>query len=414
MTHREMDTVVKNPATYIKNIVETTEFGIDNIVVEHRSNNPKRDYLFVNKKQCKHIPCSPTEMTNMCKLLANEVNSKLGDKEVVVVAFAETATAIGNCVADYLNNCTYVLQTTREEYLKNIGRQIITFEEEHSHATTQLLLTSLDSEAFNLAKYNGYILFVEDEISTGNTILNFIKAMNNVQTGLEYGVASVCNWQSVENRKKFTDANIDTFFLLGGELADVNAKMLSEEDKSWIKLERCHSYLRTNEHATMIFDRDKKESGYSRLYESERLGHKPNRDFSKLFEEIDKIIKGYNINKIRVVGTEEFMYVPIKVGGYLESKGHKVVCHATTRSCIDVLSSENTLRSQGIMERFDIISPYETDRKTFIYNLYEHVDLTIVVTDRPINDKTAQCYYEVLHGENKDKAKCNMIAFVRV
>ena len=414
MTHKEMDAVVKNTATYIKNIVETTEFGIDNIVVEHRSNNPKRDYLFVNKKQCKHIPCSPTDMVNMCKLLANEVNKKLGDKEVVVVGFAETATAIGNCVADYLNNCTHVLQTTRETYLKSVGKEVITFEEEHSHATTQLLLTSKNLEAFDLQHYNGYILFVEDEISTGNTILNFINAMNSVKSDLSYGVASVCNWQSDENKKKFKDRNIDTFFLLAGELADVNAKMLSEEDKNWIKLERCHSLPIFDAKATMVFDRDKKESGHSRLFESERLGHKPNRDFSKLFEEIDKVIEGYDVSKVRIVGTEEFMYIPIKVGEYLESKGIKVVCHATTRSCIDVLSSENTLRSQGIMERYEIMSPYEADRKTFVYNLVEHVDMTIVITDKAIGNKIAQCYYDVLHGDNADKSKCNMVAFVRV
>lgn len=415
MTHKEMDKVVKNPATYIKNIVETTEFGIENIVVEHRSNNPKRDYLFVNKKQCKHIPCSPTEMVNMCKLLANEVNNKLGDKEVVVVAFAETATAIGNCVADYLNKCTYVLQTTREIELENIGEKVITFEEEHSHATTQLLLTSKDSEAFNLAEYNGYILFVEDEISTGNTILNFINAMDKVKTGLSYGVASVCNWQSKENRNKFNDKDIDTFFLLGGELADVNAKMLQYDDRDWIDNTKCHNYAKFNDSITMVYDNTKRETGYNNLFESERLGHKTNRDFSKLFEEIDKIMEGYEISKVRVVGTEEFMYIPIKVGEYLESKGIEVVCHATTRSCIDVLSSENESYSKGIIERFEVDSPYELTRKTYLYNLGEKVDLTLYVTDHTITDRNAQCYFDVLHGENNDDtSKCNLIAFVRV
>lgn len=415
MTHREMDKVVKNPATYIKNIVETTKFGIENIVVEHRSNNTKRDYLFVNKKQCKHIPCSPTDMVNMCKLLANEVNNKIGDKEVVVVAFAETATAIGNCVADHLNNCTYVLQTTRETELEQVGKKVITFEEEHSHATTQLLLTSKDSKAFNLSEYNGYILFVEDEISTGNTILNFIKAMDKVKTGLKYGVASVCNWQSEENKQKFIDVNIDTFFLLGGELADVDAKMIKYEDKEWINDSMCHRYAKFNDSITMMYTRDKKESGHNNLFESERLGHKPNRDFSKLFEEVDEIMEGYEINRIRVIGTEEFMYVPIKVGEYLENKGFNVVCHATTRSCIDVLSSDNKECSQGIIERFDIDSPYELTRKTYIYNLGEKVDLTLFITDHYITDKNAQCYYDVLHGENnEDNSKCELIAFVRV
>ena len=43
---------IKNPETYIKDIDDTLGYASD-ITVEHRSNNPKRDFLFVNKKQCK-------------------------------------------------------------------------------------------------------------------------------------------------------------------------------------------------------------------------------------------------------------------------------------------------------------------------------------------------------------------------
>lgn len=39
---------IKNPETYIKDINDTLGYASD-ITVEHRSNNPKRDFLFVNK-----------------------------------------------------------------------------------------------------------------------------------------------------------------------------------------------------------------------------------------------------------------------------------------------------------------------------------------------------------------------------
>ena len=70
---------IKKIDNYIKNIKEHGSFSKDNIVVEHRSNNPKRDYLFVNKLQCKHIPASPSKMVAMCNGLADMVNNKLGD-----------------------------------------------------------------------------------------------------------------------------------------------------------------------------------------------------------------------------------------------------------------------------------------------------------------------------------------------
>ena len=147
--------------------------------MEHRSNNPKRDYLFVNKIQCKHIPAKPSEMINMCYELANKVNERIEeigqlnrDDKILVVGFAETATAIAGFVADKLKYNNYLIRTTREDIDDAIP--LLTFEEEHSHATTQMLFTHSGDLRLRLDKFK-MVLFVEDEISTGNTICNFIK-----------------------------------------------------------------------------------------------------------------------------------------------------------------------------------------------------------------------------------------------
>ena len=47
---------------YIDNIEYHANGLEDIIVVEKRLNNPKRDFLFVNKHQGKHIPTSPTKV----------------------------------------------------------------------------------------------------------------------------------------------------------------------------------------------------------------------------------------------------------------------------------------------------------------------------------------------------------------
>ena len=140
---------VKDTRTYIKNITDKHRY-LESITVEHRSNNPKRDFLFVNKKQCKHIPCKASDMIKMCKTLANEVNAGLSKKSnyedlrILIIGFAETATAIGTIVGNNVDKAKFILHTTREDVPGS--EQVITFEETHSHATTQKLLVAKDSD----------------------------------------------------------------------------------------------------------------------------------------------------------------------------------------------------------------------------------------------------------------------------
>ena len=396
---------IKNPKNYIKDIVFDKEFGIHNITVEHRSNNPKRDYLFVNKKQCKHIPASPSEMVEMCKLLANKVNNTLAnvvplDEKVLVIGFAETATAIGNCVADNLCCDAYVLQTTREDVPNSV--EIIRFEEEHSHATTQKLLTYAENP-INLDDYV-YILFVEDEISTGNTILNFIDAFEAKHPGFRYGVASICNWQNTENKEKFKQRGIDVFALISGNLVDKDLKLIDKEDIEYLVTTSCDS-VKTEPYNIGCNPACKNMLGED-LFRETRLGHNTNMDLTELFKYVEGKVKAVSAKSIRIIGTEEFMYIPIKVGEYLESIGCEVICHSTTRSPIDKVYMNNLKDSDAktcscydtIVSKFTLDSVYDANRNTYLYNLEEMTDLIFIITDKEIKDsKTLNKYYYTLH-----------------
>lgn len=398
---------IKEVDTYIDNIKEEGKFTKNNITVEHRSNNPKRDYLFVNKLQCKHIPTSGKKMVDMCKQLVKLVNDKLAnelavDDAVLVIGFAETATAIGNIVADGLVNSTYVMQTTREDI--EDSKELITFEEEHSHATTQKLLTykKLDVDTF-LSGFK-YILFVEDEISTGNTILNFIREFDKIKPGMKYGVASICNWQSVENQRKFKDLNIDTFALLRGTLKDSNIKMFEAYKSGEYIDNRINKYNKKSYNdGIFIYYPVEKVLGKN-LFKEERLGHKSNRDLTQLYELVDKTLdkqkKGFN--SVRVVGTEEFMYIPIKVAEYIEEKyGAEVICHSTTRSPIDVMKSNSYGCADAITSKNLLNSVYNSTRETYLYNVDEYTDLVILVTDATLRSESARNLYELF----EDKAE---------
>lgn len=390
---------VKSVDRYITDVEQNSSFGVENITVEHRSNNPKRDFLFVNKKQCKHIPTSGVSMVDMCKKLAKLVNNTLANTttvtdKVLVVGFAETATAIGNVVADYLCCDAYVMQTTRENVAGS--KQLISFEEEHSHATTQKLLTYQDTDTDEFLEQFKYVLFVEDEISTGNTILNFIKEFSKIKSGMKYGVASVCNWQSIENRNKFRAHGIDTFALITGVLRDTDVKMIDGTDADRYYDSSYNNFDANREGASFIYKPSVKALG-SELFREERLGHSTNRDFSKLFELIDKTLdRDCTIESVRVVGTEEFMYIPIKAAEYIEeAHGLDVICHSTTRSPIDKMKSKCYGCADAIVSKNKIPSVYEDTRVTYLYNVEEFTDMTILITDGKMTDDIANAYYEL-------------------
>ena len=386
---------IKNPGTYIRNIEDKAGY-LDAITVEHRSNNPKRDFLFVNKLQCKHIPCKPSDMIGMCKKLATIVNKKLAykyininkykDLNILIVGFAETATAIGTIVGNNINKASYILHTTRENVIGS--KKAITFEEEHSHATTQKLLVT---DNFDFNEYN-YILFVEDEISTGNTILNFINAFeeqHNLDSkgqkirDIKYGVASICNWQDKKMHEEFKLKGIDTFALITGELKDASIKMFNNEEIVLIDgvVRGAKSKAETSSVVTRV----------STFLEN-RTGHCVNREalMQKKFKEIYNNYREYN--SIRVIGTEECMETAIMIGKYFEDRGHEVVCHATTRSKIDVLDSHFDGEADGIKSRYKVPSVYDADRDTYIYNMNEYYDLILLVTD----SKSDECVQKLV------------------
>ena len=403
---------VKDITTYIEDVQVVEGFNKDTITVEHRSNNPKRDFLFVNKLQCKHIPCSPKDMQNMCKLLAEQVNTSLrGNERVLVIGFAETATAIGTMVYNELEFEKYLLHTTREEVAN--AKQLVTFEEEHSHATTQLLLTYTETGCdytLNLDEYS-YILFVEDEISTGKTILNFIDAFEKEnqragRVGFRYGVASICNWQNDEDANKFLERGIDRFCLISGKLKDASAKMegfeLAEDkdfDETHVQYDLRETFKKINYSEICL-------NNFPSLFRQHRLGTK---DITKAAEATFKSIMARlscrkNVQSIRIVGTEEFMDLPIMVGAMLEDAGYDVICHATTRSKIDIMKDDSCGTASGIKCRDMMPSAYEDGRATYIYNAdydngSDETDITILLSDTE-NVKQFERLARVLHFTN--------------
>lgn len=370
----------KDICTYIKNLNCTTEL-INIMTVEHRSNNPKRDFLFCNKLQGKHIPVSPSVSFDLFDELAYQVDTRLKSKKVLVIGFAETATAIGAYIASHINSTVYSLQTTREECTP--VQRLIEFSEEHSHATEQFLYGDI-----NVMPDFNYVLFVEDEISTGKTILNFITEFKKVKRGLKFGVASICNWQSKENKEVYKANEIDTFALITGELTDTSLKM----DVSIVESNQGFAGKATYSMPNLC----KIEEIHAKTYNPfllERTGRLPHSlDYNTIIEEAFNKTKEFigDAKDILVLGTEEFMYFPMVLGEMIESFGKQVKCHATTRSSIDIIEGSRDLENE-LVNKSMLHSAYDSARNTYVYNLRKY-DKVLVVTD---SNMTEEFIYDI-------------------
>lgn len=141
----------------------------DTLRIAKRYNNPKRSYLLVNPLQAKHIPVSPAAALEMMGALGNQVAAKYPEARLVI-GFAETATAIGAAVAARLGpDCLYV-HTTREA----LDGDWILFREEHSHAAEHRLCADQLADWIDRSPA---IVFVDDEFSTGRTLINMVQQL---------------------------------------------------------------------------------------------------------------------------------------------------------------------------------------------------------------------------------------------
>ena len=184
-------------------------------------NNPRRAQLLVSRVLGKHVPTDPRVVHAAGLLLGALVADALAGRppralpvdllhaavrgapgaagalhveareaiapeavDAVVLGFAETATALGHCVAEALGGADYLHSTRRPVAgVATAG----SFVEEHSHHTGHLLLPS---DPALLAGPRPLVL-VDDELSTGRTAVNTITALHRAAPRAHYVLATL-------------------------------------------------------------------------------------------------------------------------------------------------------------------------------------------------------------------------------
>lgn len=297
--------------------------------------NPRRAHLLVSTVLGKHLPTDPRVVLDAGNRLGDLVRGVLGARSAVVLGFAETATGLGHCVAARIEASCYLHSTRRRvpEVVTLAG-----FEEGHSHATSHLL-QPVPAEIF---AGEWPLVLVDDEISTGDTALDAIRALHTFTPRTHYVLASLVDMRTEADRERFAaaaaelGARIDTVCLASGrtylpddlprtvqELPEVELNPIGARRGSYRRVELPwpaavpeggrHGFLRSD---TDGFDR---AVGVAAGVLRERLtADHPGRP-------------------VVVLGHEEFMYLPLRLAVSLAEHDVPTRYQTTTRSPAYVL-----------------------------------------------------------------------------
>lgn len=331
----------------------------DLVKIAKRENNKKRNYLVVNPFQGKHVPVEPKEALGLFHCLAEVIEAEYTKEALLLVGFAETATAIGAGVAAKLG--AEYIQTTRET-IPDV--EYLFFSEEHSHATEQKLVKNdMDLAAGCVTR----IIFVEDEVTTGKTIRNIISILKKQYPDkFKFSVLSLLNGMDEECRAQYMDDNIALHYLV------------KTDHSNYADLADGFSCDGTYHEADTSDNDSFQEVTISGYQNARRLvnGTEYIRACEKLWDDIKNKVELSHCKKVLVVGTEEFMYPALYVGARIEAMGVEVKSHSTTRSPIEVSSEAG----YPLHERYELRSMYEKDRIVYLYDIRSY-DKVIVITD---------------------------------
>lgn len=348
------------------------QLDIDDLIsVGKRVNNQKRNFLFISKVLGKHLEVKPDivkctgrlllstkynfDSTNLITYLQNQnINIKeeltdliSEDKKTLVIGFAETATGLGMSLAASIPNCTYVTTTRETIFDKNT---VFTFEEEHSHATTHKLYYS-DFDKFD------QIFLVDDEITTGKSMLNIIKAINQVSNIKEFSIFSLLDWRNSDDKKGYEELqeklniSIHNYSLISGTICEETKETLPEDKETELTEEEKERY---------DFKILERENNYwensGKFGVEQREIQKLEKSCEEIAEKIEEILRKENLkleDKILILGHGENIYIPSRIASYLP---YDTYFKTTTRSpiCCDgeIIKDRNYFYDKGVKYYF--------------------------------------------------------------
>lgn len=348
--------------------------------------NKKRKFLFVSTVLGKHlaVKAAVPQLTGrlLAMLLADDLQQmqiavdgmkgvtepnnalkKLHQIEAAVptlfIGFAETATALGHATFSHFSNNAYYVHTTREQLISQV--EILTFEEEHSHATSHRLYGD-SQQPFER------IVLIDDEISTGKTLYNIIGILKEAfPTVKNYAVLSILNWLSQENEARLKSLGpIEFHSIVKGQFECIGEPLLVEAAELPTEIVPIISHLPVKTVLPTIagcsIDEGQQQNNADYLQQTGRFMMAAEDYNHEAIKQLATELKEHCTNgKTVVIGTGEFMYIPMQIAAEL---GDDVYFHATTRSPIHVEKAPYT-----ITQKLCFDSPENSGVENYLYNL---------------------------------------------
>lgn len=322
--------------------------------------NPQKDTMLTTK-----------EIADIASLLDTPLKLK---EKTLFIGFAETATGIAQAVFSCFSNAGYI-HTTREE-LEGLSPAFI-FKEEHSHAVEHMLFPKNSSF---LHEYDRIVL-IDDELTTGKTAINLI----NKLPGANFGIITVLDWRNplqFEQLNLLRNKSLIVSSLVKGTLNEVT-ELPSHSIDNIVEFKNSNNTLYDE---LYISDALKIENAISLngrfgITSTEQL------QINSHISQVAKLLLKRRVSgNLLCLGTEEFIYIPGAISAQL---GQRVYFHSTTRSPIFSNAGDNYC----IKNKLCFHSPYDHNRKNFVYNLPNNFyKQAFVFLEKPIDENSKQMF----------------------
>lgn len=341
------------------------DIGIEGLVQPGLRRNERRAHLLVSTVLGKHLPTDPRVVLDAGNRLGDLVRAALGADDAVVLGFAETATGLGHCVAARIEAACYLHSTRR---VVPEAATVTGFEEGHSHATSHML-QPVPADVFAA---DVPLVLVDDEISTGDTAIDAVRALHAFAPRTRYVLASLVDMRTADDRVRFAAAadelgvRIDTVCLATGRtllpdrvvgrvlgLPEPELNPVVDERGSFGRLDLPWpaAVPEGGRHGVLRSDIPAFEEALGCAAEVVR----------------QRLVSDYPDRPVIVLGHEELMYLPLRLAVALTETGFSVRYQTTTRSPAYVLDEPGYPLRRGF--RFTAPEPDQAAPR-FLYNAY--------------------------------------------
>lgn len=370
--------------------------------------NKKRQFLFVSKLIAKHLAVHPSLALGTGSLLASLLMENEGlaahpqAKEIahmiefqkpsrdlmqkalahqialpyktLFLGMAETATGLGHAVFQHFDEADYI-HTTREEIEGKTPSFV--FEEEHSHATNHKVFAPS-----GMLEKAETIVLIDDEISTGNTLINLIGALDDQYPGKKYVALSILDWRN-DSQKQAMDRlaedrgiQVEALALMAGEFELVYSESPAEGTLEYLTGSSRVLLNKKAEHEALPYTSQTKQKylTYTGRFGLDSCTHTEIGNWAQRTAKVVGVAE-----KPLVIGIGENMYLPLRFA--LELEGHPLV-QTATRSPIYASETDN----YPIKEKVKFSLPDAEGVDHFLYNVTAlDVDRIYLLAESVIN-----------------------------